>query len=264
MTARQVVRTAHEAVEPAAEEAADETQAAVAARPSRRALTTVVLLAMLGGVLATVASGRVWVQAGAGQDPLTQTVTATGGDLSGAVSALGLAALAGGLALLATVRLGRQLIGLLLTAAGLGLACSALTANNAAHAVAVLGDKAGAQGIGRGVRDVSDSDWCYLAVFGGLVVTVAGVTAVVRGRAWPGMSSRYEAPVTRDARTAATAVRSQHAGTPKGLWDALDRGEDPTSATGSTAAVRAAVPAAVLAAVPAAVPAAAVTPGSEH
>jgi uncharacterized membrane protein (TIGR02234 family) len=64
-------------------------------------------------------------------------------------------------------------------------------------------------------------------MFGGLVLLAAGALTVVRGRHWPGMSSRYETPAARASRETAS-VREQST-TPKGLWDALDRGEDPTT-----------------------------------
>jgi hypothetical protein len=54
---------------------------------------------------------------------------------------------------------------------------------------------------------------------GGLLVLAAGVIAVVRGRRWAQMGSRYDAP---------GAARLSAEGSPA-LWDALDRGEDPTT-----------------------------------
>jgi hypothetical protein len=48
-----------------------------------------------------------------------------------------------------------------------------------------------------------------LTALGALVVVDAGVLTILRGRSWPGLSARYER-------------------TPSGMWDALDRGEDPT------------------------------------
>ena len=213
---------------------ADGSTAAIAAeteaappRPNRRALFRVVLLGIAGGVLATVVAGRDWAQAEAGQAPMTQKVSATGGDLSGAVSALGLAGIAGALALLATARWGRVLVGLLMVASGAGVAVGALDARSVSHAAKVLGTTAGTKGVGTSVTAVSMSPWPYVAVAAGLIVAAAGLVAVVRGQSWPGLSSRYDAPAARQRQAAATA--RAHAETPKGLWDALDRGEDPTA-----------------------------------
>jgi hypothetical protein len=57
--------------------------------------------------------------------------------------------------------------------------------------------------------------WPLLCTVGGVLVAAAGVFTVVRGSRWPGMGSRYE-----------------RRGTPREdvpLWDALDRGDDPTA-----------------------------------
>jgi hypothetical protein len=51
-----------------------------------------------------------------------------------------------------------------------------------------------------------------------MLLTAAGLLVVVRGRSWAAMSTRYDAP----------AERSRHG--EASLWEALDRGEDPTKA----------------------------------
>jgi hypothetical protein len=55
--------------------------------------------------------------------------------------------------------------------------------------------------------------WGWLCAAGGAVVAAAGVVAAVRGRRWPALGSRYERP----------AKTGSH------IWDALDRGDDPTA-----------------------------------
>ncbi len=53
---------------------------------------------------------------------------------------------------------------------------------------------------------------------GGLAVAAAGALTVVRGKEWPGLAARYDRP-------------SRPAGKPQTdaqVWDALDRGDDPT------------------------------------
>jgi hypothetical protein len=60
--------------------------------------------------------------------------------------------------------------------------------------------------------------WPLLTALGGLVVAGAGALTVARGKKWPGMAARYDRP-------------SQVSGPPRSeaqIWDALDRGEDPT------------------------------------
>ncbi|MFD0632867.1 Trp biosynthesis-associated membrane protein [Catenulispora yoronensis] len=189
----------------------------------RRELTITVLLALLGGAVAWIAAGRVWATGRAGIAPDTVAVSATGSSLSAAVSTLGLTAIAGALALLATQRLARRLVGVLLVAVGVGVVVSALGARGATHAAHVLGEKAAAKGLSSGAVPAHMAAWWLLAVLGAVPVVLAGLAAVVRGSAWPGMSSRYE-------NAAPKAARPVDAGSSKDLWDALDRGEDPTEA----------------------------------
>lgn len=60
--------------------------------------------------------------------------------------------------------------------------------------------------------------WWVIAVAGGLGVMITGAMTLIRGRMWPALGRRYErqasAPVTPTS--------------PTEIWDALDRGEDPT------------------------------------
>lgn len=200
------------------------TPESAARRAGRRELTAVVLTAFLGGVLAWAAAGRPWATATIGAAPNTVKVAATGDDLSAGVTALGLTALAGALALVATRRTARRLVGVLLVAAGAGAAVYAFGERGASHAGRVLADKAGAKGIASGTVDPHLAPWWALAAFGGVLVALAGLVAVVRGAAWPGMSSRYENAAAKGA------ARGADTGSAKDLWDALDRGEDPTEA----------------------------------
>lgn len=196
---------------------------APARRNNRRELSLVVLLALLGGILAWAAAGRPWATATVGQAPNTLKVSASGNDLSAGVTALGLTALAGGLALFATQRLARRLVGVLLIAAGIGAAVYAFGERGTSHASHVLADKAATKGYAAGQVAAHTASWWILAAFGGVLVVLAGAATVVRGATWPGMSSRYD-----NAATGAAAARVVDPGSSKDLWDALDRGEDPT------------------------------------
>jgi hypothetical protein len=64
--------------------------------------------------------------------------------------------------------------------------------------------------------------WPLLAAAGGLLLALGGALALLRSRRWPTMSTRYETPAARDR-----PVRPQ---TDAARWDALDRGDDWTSA----------------------------------
>lgn len=202
-----------------------------ARRTSRRELTLTVLTALLGGAVAWAAAGRPWATATVGQAPNTLRVAASGNDLSAGVTALGLTALAGALALFATQRLARRLVGVLLIAAGIGAAVYAFGERGVSHASHVLADKAAAKGFAAGSVSVHTASWWILAVLGGVLVALAGVSALVRGATWPGMSSRYE-----NAAAGPAAARAADTGSSKDLWDALDRGEDPTETAAEASA----------------------------
>ena len=218
-----------------AAEAAVGPEARDVSRPRRRELTVTVLIALLGGAIAWAAAGRPWATATVGEAPNTLKVAASGNDLSAGVTALGLTALAGGLALFATQRLARRLVGVLLIAAGIGAAVYAFGERGTSHASHVLADKAAAKGFAAGSVSVHTASWWILAVLGGVLVALAGVCALVRGATWPGMSSRYENAASKQA-----AARAADTGSSKDLWDALDRGEDPTeAAAGNPAAASA-------------------------
>ena len=166
------------------------------------------------------------------------------------MTALGLTALAGALALFATRRLARRLVGVLLIAAGVGVAVSAFGERGASHASRVLATKAAAKGFATRAMDAHMASWWILAALGGVLVVLAGVATVVRSATWPGMSSRYENAATRATAHAADT------GSAKDLWDALDRGEDPTEAGEDAEPVEAVRPAEPVAHTP--------TPRAEH
>lgn len=152
----------------------------------RRELAYTVLLCVVGAGLALFAASRTWaVEVVPRPAPLPPARTPqAGGPL---LSALAVAALAGAGALPATRGRARTALGVLLVAAGVGIVAAAAPSLPAG--------------------------WPALCALGGGAVAAAGALAVVRGRRWSGMGTRYEraAPVTGSD-----------------LWDALDRGEDPT------------------------------------
>jgi hypothetical protein len=158
---------------------------------ARRELTVTVLLCAVGALGELLAVGRVWATVGAKHY--------TGSDVAGAVRPLALVALAGTAALLATRKWGRIAVGLLLVAAGIGAAVAALSPGYppAAHHVQA---------------------WRVVAVVAAIPVTLAGLAAAARGYRWSVMSARYDAP----------GARQRVQDPDVALWDALDRGDDPT------------------------------------
>ncbi|HVF19016.1 MAG TPA: Trp biosynthesis-associated membrane protein [Mycobacteriales bacterium] len=168
-----------------------------------RGLLLAVVLAAAGAGIGLTAVGRTWVReesrvsAPSADRPdafVVTTTTRSGADLAPGARALALVSLAGAAAVVGTRGRGRQVVGLVLFAAGAG---SALLA-------------------GRQLSGASTGA-AAAAVVGGLLVAAAGGLAAARGAAWPGLGARYDAP-------ASTAPRDVLAD----AWDATDRGEDPT------------------------------------
>jgi hypothetical protein len=159
----------------------------------RRELAATVLGCLAGAGLALFSATRTWsVEVLPRPQPLSpQRITHTGGPLP---AALAVVALAGAGALLATRGAGRLAVGVLLGLSGLGIAAG------------------GARGL--------PGAWPVLCVLGGVAVAAAGAATVVRGRGWQSMGTRYE--------RAADVPSRIGPGSEKELWDALDRGEDPT------------------------------------
>lgn len=163
-------------------------------RRPRRELAGACILTLAGAVIVLLAGGRRWV---AGRPP---GAAVTGNELLPSAHALALVALAGVVALLAARHRARLAVGVALAVAGLVIAGSAADR---------LGEATPA--------------WPILTMAGGLLVAGAGVLTVARGRAWPALGARYDAPADR------LPVNRQPP-TDSDAWDALDRGEDPTSA----------------------------------
>ena len=187
---------------------------------SRRGLTTAVLLCLAGAFVVLVAAGRTWASVDVPAGPLAdaRTDVHTGTDLSPGLSALGLVGLAGVVALAATRRTGRTLVGLVLLLTGAGVVAAVLS---------VLDDMRWEElpdQPGDGLLDITL--WPAVTGLGGVLLLSAGVLTVARGRSWPALGQRYDAP----AGAAATPV--PRAPTDTGLWEALDRGEDPTASLG--------------------------------
>ncbi|MFE3205072.1 TIGR02234 family membrane protein [Embleya sp. NPDC059237] len=217
-----------EAAEPEAGAAGAESAAAetvdVAVRErkaARRELTAAVLLVLVGAGVVLSVAGRTWAEGTALVHGSHIAVHASGNTINKATSALALLGLAGGLAILATRTVGRTLIGALIALAGAGV--TVLAVQGARDTSAVDGEAAKKAAV-EGVRavDVSHAVWPWFAAVGGVLIVLAGLFVVIRGRRWPGMSNRYEAPAGRGA-----AAR-QRTATNADLWNALDRGEDPT------------------------------------
>ncbi|MBR7836202.1 TIGR02234 family membrane protein [Actinospica durhamensis] len=212
---------------PASEPAATVTEQA-RVRPARRAARakfTAALLAAVGSGVILLTIGRGWAT-GEVTDPITFKVSASGSQLTGVPYALGLAGLAGSVALLAVRNVGRHLVGALLALAGAG---SVYAVADRLHSLdSALRTSAGSQGLGSDavISHVSNNVWPYLTILGGVVLCLAGLYTLVRGRGWSGLGGRYETPAV-SAEAAVEAAR-ERAVTARDIWDAQGRGNDLT------------------------------------
>lgn len=176
-----------------------------------------VVATAVGCLLVLFAAGRSWVrvlqEAGA--------VVPTGGELSPVLTPVALAGLAGVVAVLASKGMGRRVVGALLALCGVGAAAGTWTALDAANVAGWLRER----NVLHGVTDLpweSVPLWPVVAAAGAVLMTAGGIVAIVRASRWAGMSARYD----RDAGPATDT--SAQVSDDKALWDALDRGDDPT------------------------------------
>lgn len=197
------------------------------------------LLAAAGAALVLASDGRGWASATV-TAPVRLSVQATGSSLTSLPYALGLAALAGAIALFAVRRIGRYLVGAVLLGAGLGTV-AAVAANlgqlDSAQLARIAEQTLGASAAQLG--PVDNTLWPYVTIAGGVLVALSGVITLARGRSWTGLSSRYErqtaAPATSSpsakpgASVAPASARPAAEPTSRDLWDALNRGTDPTA-----------------------------------
>jgi hypothetical protein len=176
----------------------------------RRELTVAVVGTAIGAGLVLFAASRVWLAAvELRPTPLPpEEITRTGGSLVPVLPALGLVALACAGGLVATGGLARRLVGLVLGVAAILMV---------ARVVPVLAS-----------RDVAVG-WPIASLLGAALVGAAGTAAVMRGGGWAVMGSRYgRTPMGRSRTPAARSGPVEAAASETALWDALDRGDDPT------------------------------------
>jgi uncharacterized membrane protein (TIGR02234 family) len=177
-------------------------------------------------------------------------VAVSGQDLVPAAGALGLAALAGLAAVLATRGLVRRIVGGLLAVFGVAIIASVSLPVTAAQVrsaavgatTAQAGSVPGGSTVGSGTTpgaggsgvaglslashvEMAAFPWRWAVLLGGLLVLGAGMLVAWRGTRWPVMSSRYDRPASRKPPAAAD---------PASLWESLSQGLDPTDLTDRT------------------------------
>jgi uncharacterized membrane protein (TIGR02234 family) len=214
--------------------------------PGRREYLAALLAGAAGAALVLISVRQGWARVVTIEPrPLPVTsVSVRGQDLVPAAGALGLAALAGLAAVIATRGTARRVIGgvLVAFAAGMVLAVSQPLTDarvRAAARVAPAAGPAGASTVDNGTTagstgvsglslashvTMSGFPWRWLVLLGALAVLAAGVLAAWRGPRWPVMSGRYERP----ARAPGAGRPAEPGASPATLWESLNQGIDPT------------------------------------
>lgn len=203
----------------------------------RRALGVALLSGAAGAALVLIAAGQTWSEAEAAVGGVALPVTASGGDISDLPSALALVGLASLVAVFAVRRTGRTVVASVLALSGAGAIGSALLGSKDADAL----EESAATVMGlteAAVTSVSHTGWPWASALGGLLLLCAGLLALSYSPQWPAMSGRYERTGRheRAGRRGAPRPRPRRGGDgpgldpdePGDLWQALDRGEDPT------------------------------------
>lgn len=175
---------------------------------SRRGYALALIVLLLAGACLIASGSMPWasgsISALAGAAGSGEQVW-SGSMLAPMAQATGVLALAGVAGIVATRRSGRLIVGLVLLLAGLTGAWAS------ARVIAVdprsLVDDAG-------VGAITMTWWPWAALVGCLLVGLIGGVTVGLGRAWPGLTGRYE-----------TAIGTSAASP----WEALDAGRDPTA-----------------------------------
>lgn len=181
----------------------------------------------VGGLLILLASGRVWSTAtvkvpGAS----TTSVSVTGHAVEPSLPAIAVALLALAVAVIAASGVVRRLVGALVALLG-GIATGAAIAGRNAVSSALTAHEIGDAGIP--VHGSADGWWVVAAV-GGLIAVLVGLAVALRSGQLAEMGRKYEAPQTKPATpTAADPADTPASADAHSAWDALDRGEDPTT-----------------------------------
>jgi uncharacterized membrane protein (TIGR02234 family) len=186
-------------------------------------------LQLVGAGGALLVSTRDWQTVSTPREGLPVDVLAVSGrDLDNAPLALSLVGLAGVVAILATQGWLRRGIGALVALAGVGLvwrSVGSIGAVSPARARSLVRDKHPRVTLSNQVAPhvTTHPVWGVLSIAAGVVVVAAGLLIAVRGGRWAAMSARYERPAAEPdpERERLLADRS--------MWNALDRGDDPTS-----------------------------------
>jgi|SRR5699024_10765188 len=196
----------------------------------RRGMLAIMVLLAGGAGLGLVAAARPWATVADPSSLAEATSEVSGGDLVAYATPVFLVALAAAPAAAVMRAVGRRIVGVVVAALGVALivGCVRIAADldGAARRWARVGD---------GVDVTTAPAWPIGTAVVALVVVVASVLIVVHAPRWPGLSAKYERPPGQQSRpdssTTPPVDTKNNAGKDGNrlAWDALDRGDDPTS-----------------------------------
>jgi uncharacterized membrane protein (TIGR02234 family) len=191
---------------------------------ARRELRLAVLLCLVGAALTLWAVRQPWVSYPASEDITIKALRTSvrGTAVASVAQALALVGVTGVVAIAATKRVGRVLVGLLVGVAGVLVVVDVghLLTTGLGHRLATSGCR-GLCVVPQERYDRSPTwTWPVLTLAGSALMAAGGLLVALRGRQWAALSSAYEVPAARHVSAEPTD---------KAAWDLLDSGDDPTT-----------------------------------
>lgn len=206
---------------------------------ARQELTLALLGSAAGAGLIFLAASQSWAQVTIPREPPLGAlhVKGTGKAFEPLLTGVALVGLAGIVGIIAAKKWGRVIVGAVLAASGVAAVISAashLAEPSRSDVTNLLADRRSV-GIALDIAPTSEVHviWPIVAVVGAILLVATGIYTMIRGRRWPGMSSRYSAPRKSGGESTAGTAQHERTGasrpaTPTAMWNALDRGDDPT------------------------------------
>lgn len=153
--------------------------------------------------------------------------SATGSGVLPGLTAVAIVLLAAVVAVAATRRLGRRIVGALVTVCGVAAVALVVPFLTGTPASVLADVRATGTSVETG-HGVPASYPPWLALVGALIAIVVGVAIAVRGPSWSKMGSKYETPAAADTPAGTAPGESSESVNHRDAWNALDRGIDPT------------------------------------
>jgi uncharacterized membrane protein (TIGR02234 family) len=188
---------------------------------SRRELSLAVAACLVGAGLILLSASQPWAHLTVAEPGLPVLSTSPHGRaVAPLVAALGLVGFAGVVAIAATRRWGRTVAGLLLIAAGIGAVVAVIVFVTHSDSAVLSEARRLAQRTEVVPDQVTLTAWPWLALAGAVATAMSGLGTALRGRGWPTMGARYEAP--------GSAARKRRTDPRTAMWESFDQGQDPT------------------------------------